>query len=101
MIVERRLDADFAATRMVDHVDLPVGLDPHGIIARHWYGHHVGADLDPSDHKRINAATLIEVRKLWWQMRRQGVWLPAQHGIIVIRGNSDLTGQPDKPLRRL
>ena len=45
-----------------------------------------GADLDPADRKRINAAALIEVRKLWWQMRRQGVRLPAQRNIIVIDG---------------
>ena len=68
---------------------------------RHGPDRRGDADLDPADRKRINAAALIEVRKLWWQMRRQGVRLPAQHDIIVIRGKSDLTGQPDKSRRRL
>lgn len=32
---------------------------------------------------------LTELRRLWWELARQGIRLPAQPGVIVIHGGRD------------
>ena len=36
----------------------------------------------------LTQTALLETRSLWWRLRRQGVPLPAQPGVILIAGGS-------------
>ena len=39
MRIDRRLEhVDISATRVIDDVELPRGLNPCGILATHWFG---------------------------------------------------------------
>ena len=76
----------FYTAGAIDDVDLPRGLDPRGIIARHWYGHHVDADLDPPRRDQLDDVEPQDLRQLWWRLRRLGVQLPAERNIIAIPG---------------
>ena len=61
-----------ASSQRYSEPDLPPpDFDPdlHPILARHWFGiypHGVSA--------------------LWWSLTKQGVELPAEHGVILIEG---------------
>jgi hypothetical protein len=52
-------------------IDLPLDFDPglHPIIATHFYG-----------------LALRDGREVFWNFARQGVELPAEKGVILIRG---------------
>ena len=85
-MIERRLEhAEISTTRVIDDVDLPDGLDPRGLIARHWFGHLVDADLDPQRRDQLDDVEHQDLRQLWWRLRRrEGIKLPVEPGVILI-----------------
>lgn len=62
---------DSTATGANSDPELPPDLDPetHPIIATHFYG-----------------LALRDGREVFWNFARQGVELPAEKGVILIRG---------------
>ena len=44
------------------------------------------ANPGPAPWKRLDRVALADLRKLWWRLRRRGVRMPAEPGVIVIDG---------------
>ena len=41
-------------------------------------------DLELSPKPRIDEVVRAQLRQIWWRLRRQGVRLPAEPGVIVV-----------------